>query len=96
MDNGSSELRYVPDPDQMALWPDVSGNAINGLGETSPRQPRPVYWHEPDPVPHGPRQNRFFRRYTQSPEVAAARPRRQEIIDRPLPELARKQRIKTS
>jgi hypothetical protein len=95
MDNGSSEPRYVPDPGQMALWPDVSGNAINGLGETSPRQPSPVYWQEPGSISHGPLQNWFYGRYTQSPEVAAARARRQEIIDRPLPEVARKQRIET-
>jgi epoxyqueuosine reductase len=34
-------------------------------------------------------------RYAQLPEVAAARARRQEIIDRPLSEVARKQRIET-
>ena len=95
MDDGTSEPGYTPDPDQMALWPDVSGNAINGLGETSPRQPSPVYWHEPDSIPHGPLQNWFYGRYTQSPEVAAARARRQVIIDRPLPDVARQQRVET-
>ena len=84
--------RYTPDPDQMALWPDVSGNAINGLSETAPRRPSPVYWHEPDTIPHGPLQSWFYSRYTQSADVVAARARRQEIIDRPLPDIAPVQR----
>ncbi len=32
-----------PSPEVMALWPDKSGNAINGLGEDWHR-PRPVFW----------------------------------------------------
>jgi hypothetical protein len=28
----------------LALRPDVSGNAINGLGEAAPRRPTPVMW----------------------------------------------------
>ncbi|MEQ8249235.1 MAG: 4Fe-4S dicluster domain-containing protein [Alphaproteobacteria bacterium] len=87
--------RFTPDPDQMALWPDVSGNAINGLGETAPRRPSPVYWHEPDSIPHGPLQNWFYSRYTQSPDVAASRARRQKIIERPLPDVAPVQRTET-
>ena len=28
--------------------PEVSGNTINGLGETEIRRPTHVYWHEPE------------------------------------------------
>jgi ferredoxin len=31
----------------------VSGNPINGLGETSPRRPSPFFWHPPDQHPWG-------------------------------------------
>ena len=87
--------RFTPDPDQMALWPEISGNSINGVGETTTRRPSPVYWHEPDSIPHGPLQNWFYSRYTQSPDVVASRARRQKIIDRPLPEVAPVQPIET-
>ena len=70
----------------MALWPAVSGNAINGLGQASPSRARPVYWHKPDLTPHGPLQKWF---YAQSPEVVAeARALRQKVIDEPLGPLA--------
>jgi Pyruvate/2-oxoacid:ferredoxin oxidoreductase delta subunit len=31
----------------------VSGNPINGVGETSPRRPSPFFWHSPDQHPYG-------------------------------------------
>ncbi len=31
----------------------VSGNPINGLGETTPRRPSPFFWHPPDRHPYG-------------------------------------------
>jgi hypothetical protein len=37
---------FVSD-EQRALWPDISGNDINGLGETARRQPSAIYWHPP-------------------------------------------------
>lgn len=45
---------FVPSAEQMALWPDVSGNDINGLGETEIRRPSPIYWQTPDLTPFGP------------------------------------------
>ncbi|MEM7347319.1 MAG: 4Fe-4S dicluster domain-containing protein [Chloroflexota bacterium] len=44
---------FQPLPEQQALFPDVSGNTLNGLNETSPRQPTPIYWHHPKKIPHG-------------------------------------------
>ncbi len=85
---------FVPKPEQMALWPEVSGNAINGLGEAARRRASPIYWHHPDATPHGPLQRWF---YAQNPNdfVAQARAYRQKIIDMPLSALAA-QRIEMS
>ena len=45
---------FKPRPEQMALYPDVSGNTINGLGDAERRQPSYVYWgNSPDDVAHG-------------------------------------------
>jgi epoxyqueuosine reductase len=44
--------RYTPQPETLALLK-VSGNPINGLGETVPRQPSPFFWHPPDQHPYG-------------------------------------------
>lgn len=43
---------YRPKAETLALLK-VSGNAINGLGETVPRQPSPFFWHPPDQHPYG-------------------------------------------
>jgi Pyruvate/2-oxoacid:ferredoxin oxidoreductase delta subunit len=78
---------FTPRPEQMALWPSLSGNTVNGLGESLPRRASPIYWHDPDRTPHGPLQRWF---YTQNPNemVAAARAERQKAIDTPLEPLA--------
>jgi len=44
---------FQPSSDQQALVPDISGNTINGLGETQLRRPTPIYWHRPNQIPHG-------------------------------------------
>ncbi|MGB0385352.1 MAG: 4Fe-4S dicluster domain-containing protein [Ardenticatenaceae bacterium] len=53
---------FVPDPEQMALMPDVSGNTINGLGETQKRPPTPIYWHHPKKIAHGKMQRWMLKR----------------------------------
>lgn len=45
------------DPEQAALIPDVSGNAINGLGEPDVRAPTTIYWQDPRTLAHGQLQN---------------------------------------
>jgi epoxyqueuosine reductase len=77
---------WRPSDEQMALWPKISGNAINGLGEPGRRKPSPVYWHAPDATPHGPLQRWFYARATAA--VRAAREERQEALDEPLAPLA--------
>lgn len=47
---------YTPRAETLALLK-VSGNPINGLGETEPRRPSPFFWHQPDLHPYGELQN---------------------------------------
>ncbi len=51
---------YQPSEEYAGLFPDISANTINGLGEREPRKPSPVFWHEPDTIPHGNLQNYFY------------------------------------
>ena len=80
---------FVPNPEQMALYPDVSGNSVNGLGETEQRNPSYVYWgNDPDDVAHGAVQRWF---YTVDPGLeayGAERARRAEITKAPMSPLA--------
>src|ERR1700749_340792 len=43
---------YTPKPETLALLK-VSGNPINGLGETELRPPSPFFWHPPEQHPFG-------------------------------------------
>lgn len=43
---------WSPQPETVALLR-VSGNPINGVGETRPRRPSPFFWHPPDQHPWG-------------------------------------------
>jgi epoxyqueuosine reductase QueG len=78
----------------MRLWPKVSGNTINGVGERAPRRPSPIYWHPPDKTPHGPLQSWFFAQ-TKSELVKKARAERQVVLDMPLGPLAETQVTRT-
>ncbi len=80
---------WKPSEEQKKLWPELSGNAVNGLGEEAPRQPTMVFWHSPHdaPIAHLPVQ-RFFYAQPQPPEVAEARKVRQQAIELPLSPIA--------
>ncbi len=43
---------WTPQPETVALLR-ISGNSINGVGETTPRRPSPFFWHPPDQHPFG-------------------------------------------
>lgn len=43
---------YRPRPETLSMLK-VSGNPINGLGETEPRRPSPFFWHPPTMHPFG-------------------------------------------
>lgn len=78
---------FHPDPEQLRLWPDISGNTINGLGETAPRRPSPIYWHDPDELDFGPLQQWFYQ-HNRHPELDRARQRRSEAMSQPPMEVA--------
>ncbi|MCB1397882.1 MAG: epoxyqueuosine reductase [Rhodobacter sp.] len=76
---------WTPDPEQMALMPEISGNAINGLGEAERRRPRPVYWAlDPADIPHGQAQLWFYRQ-NDHPDLNALRAARKAEEAIPLP-----------
>lgn len=79
---------YTPDPEQMKLRPEISGNSINGLNEQDFRRASPVYWHDPGTLQHGAMQKWFF---TQDPDNAAindARNGRMKFLEAELPVVA--------
>ena len=80
---------WRPDPEQMALKPDISGNTINGLGEDEIRRPTPVYWQDPPTIAHGVMQEWFGTREV-APRVHEIVRERQAILDTQLPEKATK------
>jgi len=85
---------YTPDPAQMALWPDASGNDINGLNETTFRRPQHVYWGDPDRITFGPVQKWF---YTKNTDPALQQGRAERIAEEqiPLPTVAKNETRRT-
>jgi Pyruvate/2-oxoacid:ferredoxin oxidoreductase delta subunit len=78
---------WTPDPAQLALRPDVSGNKINGLDEREFRRPTTIYWQDPATIAHGAMQEWFGQR-EMIDEVTDAFQRREAILAKPLPEKA--------
>jgi ferredoxin len=73
---------FVPCAEQRALWPEVSGNTINGVGETTVRRPSPIYWHDPAVTPHGALQVWMMDQGLKEPALHAQRERRAKVIGR--------------
>lgn len=71
---------FTPKPEQLALVPEVSGNELNGLGETTPRRPTPIYWHDPDTLAHGALQRWFYTQNPGDPDIERARAQRAKIL----------------
>ncbi len=51
--------------------PEISGNTVNGLGETSKRQASPFFWHPPKRQTHGDLQTEVIQELQSVPELAA-------------------------
>ncbi len=85
MTNRNPFRPFTPDPEMESLRPQVTGNEINGLGETGVRRARLVYWApDPDDIAFGEVQKWFYRREPQDPELMKERARRKAILDEPL------------
>ena len=79
---------FVPNPEQMALMPEVSGNSINGLNENDFRRPSYVYWGDnPDDIVHGNLQKWFYTVDPQESGYEEQRKYRQVALDLPLEKL---------
>jgi len=76
---------FTPKPEQQALMPATSGNRINGMGETQPRRPERIYWHDPDTIEHGELQKWFYTQHADNPAIIAARSARAEILEIEVP-----------
>jgi ferredoxin len=63
--------QYTPKPETLALLK-VSGNPINGLGESVQRPPSPFFWHPPDRHPYGELQIAARQSSRRCPGAAAA------------------------
>lgn len=79
---------WQPNPDVLKLWPDVSGNAINGLGETELRQPRPVFWRTDGSTPHAPVMYYFYEKDKDNAAIAEARKYRNRTAAIPVHDIA--------
>ena len=51
-DRNREERAFSSRPEVLALLPEVTGNAINGLGEATVRRATPVLWHDPEILAH--------------------------------------------
>ncbi len=73
---------FTPHPELMKRKPDISGNAINGLGEREKRPAAMVYWApDPDDIPHGEMQRWFYTRDPDDPHIRKARAERIVTLD---------------
>jgi epoxyqueuosine reductase len=77
---------WTPSAEQMSLWPKISGNTINGVGEERVRKPSPIYWHAPESTAHGKLQLWFYGRMT--PVVLRAREERMRAMELAMSPLA--------
>jgi epoxyqueuosine reductase len=85
---------YVMPQVQRDLWPDVSGNTVNGLGETAVRRPEPIYHHDPERTRFAALQT-WFRGLPSHPVIGKARHDRIPIMAEPLAPLAPEQAQRT-
>lgn len=63
---------WQPPPEIAALFPETSGNTVNGLGERTPRPPRYVMWTRPNRIAHGRVQQHVNDTYESHPRLAGA------------------------
>lgn len=62
---------YAPLSQFLDAFPDVSGNEVNGLGETTPRPATPFFWHPPSKQSFGDLQDAVLQHHRLSAGVRA-------------------------
>ena len=79
MSNTNKKTEPVPTSAAIRdIWPDISGNTVNGLGETEPRPPRPVFWRTDGSIAHEAVQYYFYGYDKDNERISAARKYRDE------------------
>lgn len=86
-DDSRNEAVFSPNPEVLALLPDVKGNDINGLGEETVRLATPIMWHDPEILAFGGLQQ-WFRAHGAAPDAQEHRKKNQEFTQKPLSDLA--------
>jgi ferredoxin len=84
----SGTATWQPNPDVMKLWPDISGNQINGLGDPVKAQPQPVFWRTDDSTPHAPVMYYFYEKDRDNAAIAEARKYRERTAAIPVHDIA--------
>jgi epoxyqueuosine reductase len=80
----------------LACLPDITGNEINGVGETEVRRPRMVYWAvNPNDIAFGAVQKWFYKHEPPDPVLMEERARRKDILEAPMPALASEPAVRT-
>ena len=69
---GRNVERWEPPAETLSHFPEVSGNAVNGLGEGGRRPPSPFFWHDASLQTHGELQSYVVRRFMEDPAVVEA------------------------
>ncbi len=77
---GCQQESWLPSPEQQAVWPDISGNTINGLDEATSGPPRPVFWRDDGKsIEHTGVLRFFYERYRDNEQLREARKYRERI-----------------
>jgi epoxyqueuosine reductase len=92
----ATEKPWEPNPEVMKLWPDVSGNTINGINETEKRPPSPVFWRADGSISHTDVLFYFYNRDKDNEAISASRKLREEPIAMPLIDIPTEQVKKPS
>ncbi|MCF8473640.1 MAG: 4Fe-4S dicluster domain-containing protein [Emcibacter sp.] len=88
--------KFIPNPEQMALMPDISGNSINGLHETAVRRSSPIYWQSPELTPFGPLMAWFFKQSPDDERMKTAQENRAKTLASVIPPVAPTQQQKSA
>ena len=76
------DRKFVPKPEQMANWPEISGNEINGVDEAESRRPSRIMWHDAETIAHGAVQSWFWEQGGNEPKLLAMRGERHRVMTR--------------
>jgi ferredoxin len=96
MGKPNDDLSWTPNPELMELWPDTSGNTINGLSETESRPPSPVFWRTDGSIAHTDVLHYFYNRDKDNERLSLARKLREEPVAMPLVDIPNEKILKSA